>query len=160
MDYIVHGVAKSQTWLSDFHFHFPFHTQIWPLVNAILACISPFLLTVLAVKNFRHTCFYHPCLLRFIHHTQDVYHTFQTLGSLLSWGVTLTFQKRIVDRGRLTAWSCNMKSQVWKVRKLTLKFSFCLLPDSVWSKSFWLKGKLGHLLFAFHCAFCARPNLH
>ena len=22
MDYIVHGVAKSQTWLSDFHFHF------------------------------------------------------------------------------------------------------------------------------------------
>ena len=23
MDYIVHGVAKSQTQLSDFHFHFP-----------------------------------------------------------------------------------------------------------------------------------------
>ena len=22
MDFIVHGVAESQTWLSDFHFHF------------------------------------------------------------------------------------------------------------------------------------------
>ena len=25
MDYTVHGVAKSQTWLSYFHFHFTFH---------------------------------------------------------------------------------------------------------------------------------------
>ena len=32
MDYIVHGVAKSQTWLSEFHFHFlslPVNIQVW-----------------------------------------------------------------------------------------------------------------------------------
>ena len=27
MDYIVHGVSKSQTRLSDFHFHFTFHPE-------------------------------------------------------------------------------------------------------------------------------------
>lgn len=39
------------------------------------------------------------------------------------------FPERIVDTERLTAWSSNMKSQVWKVRKLTLKSSFCHLLD-------------------------------
>ena len=29
MDYIVHGVAKSQTQLSDFHFHFTFTSDIY-----------------------------------------------------------------------------------------------------------------------------------
>ena len=29
MDYIVRGVAKSQTWLSDFHFHFPSWCESW-----------------------------------------------------------------------------------------------------------------------------------
>ena len=28
MDCIVHGVTKSRTWLSDFHFHFPCLTHI------------------------------------------------------------------------------------------------------------------------------------
>lgn len=89
-------------------------------------CFSLPLQPILAVKNFRHSLLLLSLLFWLIHHIQDVYSTVLTLGPLLSSEVTLTFPERIVDTGKLTGWSSNMKSQVWKVRKLTLKSSFAI----------------------------------
>ena len=43
MDCIVHGVAKSQTWLSDFHFHFftfRYHYWSWTIIFLSIHCCS------------------------------------------------------------------------------------------------------------------------
>ena len=116
-------------------------------------CFCLILQPVLALNNLRHSLLLLSLFILTYSSHSDVYSTFLTLGSLLSLEVTLTFPERILDTGRLTAWSSNMKSQVWKVRKLTLKSSFCHLLDSEQSKSFWLKGKLGYLLSAFYYTF-------
>ena len=69
MDCIVDGVTKSQTWLSDFHFHFsrqcPFHFSCEKATNNTLSPIQLILYTSMGCRNMLCGNFHDPGYLTF-----------------------------------------------------------------------------------------------
>ena len=49
MNCIVHGVAKSRKWLSDFHFHYEFYGTNFILLSQNLACHSETCATLMSL---------------------------------------------------------------------------------------------------------------